>query len=86
MFDAYRMRIITYPKEYTDVWFPGHPYFCQWMTADIVSESKIYYSPWENRKAEVLKRDIKGMAMGYGDSYYYSFIKEPLTLDFSKPE
>ena len=85
-FDAYRLKIITYPKEYTDVWFPGHPYFCQWMTADIVSESEIYYSPWENRKPDVLKRGIKGMAMGYGDSYYYSFIKEPLTLDFSKPE
>jgi hypothetical protein len=27
--------------------------------------------------------DLKGMAIGFGDSYYYSFVKEPLTLDFS---
>ena len=31
-----------------------------------------------------MKIGLRGMPMGYGQSYYYSFIKEPLTLDFSK--
>lgn len=83
-FDAWRMKIISYPKEYTERWFPGHGTFCNWMTADLVKESITYYAPWEQRKPEVLKKGIKGMAMGHGESYYYSFIKEPLTLDFSK--
>ena len=38
-------------------------------------------SSWEARKATVLKKGVRGMAMGYGTSYYYSFIREPLTLD-----
>jgi hypothetical protein len=27
---------------------------------------------------------VDGRAMGYGQSYYYSYIKEPLTFDFSQ--
>ena len=28
-----------------------------------------------------MKIGLRGMPMGYGQSYYYSFIREPLTLD-----
>jgi len=84
-FDAYRMKILTYPREYTDVWFPGHMTFCKWMVGNLENTGTAYYGPWEPRKAEVIKNGVKGRAMGYGTSYYYSFIKEPLTLDFTKP-
>ena len=83
-FDEYRTKIISYPKEYTDVWFPGHAYFCQWMTGDLQYEQKSYYTPWETRKPAILKKGVSGIAMGFADSYYHSFVKEPLTLDFSK--
>jgi len=84
-FDACRTKILTYPQEYTDVWFPGHMTFCKWMIANLEKESTAYYSPWAPRKAAAIKSGVKGRAMGYGTSYYYSFIKEPLTFDFSKP-
>ena len=45
-----------------------------------------FFTPWENPKTVVMKEGFRGRANGYGDSYYYSFIKEPLTLDFSKSE
>jgi len=85
-FDDYRLKIVTYPKEYTDAWFPGHGTFCKWLVGNLDNTSAGYYVPWEQRKAEVLKKGIKGMPMGYGTSYYYSFIKEPLTLDFSEKQ
>lgn len=83
-FDSYRLRIVNYEREYTDVWFPGHDTFCKWLVGNLEDTSVAYYISWETRKADVLKKGIKGMPMGYGTSYYYSFIKEPLTLDFSK--
>jgi hypothetical protein len=66
------------------VWFPGHGSFCKWLTGNLENTTNAYYVSWEKRKAVVLKKGIRGMPMGYGQSYYYSFIKEPLTLDFSK--
>ena len=84
-FDDYRMRIITYAKEYTDVWFPGHAYFCQWLTANCERDTKTYYVSWEERKPAVLERGIKGISIGFGESYYHSHVTEPLTFDFSKP-
>lgn len=83
-FDAYRIKILTYPKEYTDRWFPGHGQFCNWMTADCRKETETYYVSWDQRKPEVLRRGLKGTAMGHGDSYYYSYVKEPLTRSFEK--
>ena len=83
-FDTYRMKILTYPKEYTDVWFPGHMTFCKWMVGNLENEGTAYYGVWEPRKAEAIENGVKGRGMGYGTSYYYSFIDEPLTLDFSK--
>jgi hypothetical protein len=84
-FDEFRMRILTYPDDYTRDWFPGYAHFCNWLTADTGHESRIYYVPWEKRKAEVMARGTRGMAIGYGgDPHYYSFVREPLTLDFSR--
>ena len=83
-FDAHRIKIVTYPKEYTDRWFPGHGEFCKWITGGAVKETISFYVSWEERKMDVLRKGIKGTAMGHGDSYYYSFIKEPLTLDFAE--
>jgi hypothetical protein len=85
-FDAYRMKIISYPKDYVDSWFPGwETAWCNYLTADAQHESKVYYTPWEKRKPDVLQRGVRGMAIGYGNARGYSFIKEPLTLDFSHP-
>lgn len=83
-FEAWRLKIVTYPKEYTDTWFPGHDTFCKWLVGNVEGETVGFYTNWEQRKETVLKKGLKGMPMGYGQSYYYSFIKEPLTLDFSK--
>jgi hypothetical protein len=82
--EASRLKVVSYPSQYTDVWFPGHATFCKWLVGNLKDSSVAYYVPWEARKAEVLKKGIKGMPMGYGTSYYYSFITELLTLDFSK--
>ena len=83
-FDTYRMKIINYPREYTDRWFPGYGYFCIYLTGNLENED-IHYIPWEKRKAEVLKRGgVKGTGIGYRGSRDASFIKEPLTLDFSR--
>jgi len=82
-FEAYREKIVNYEKDYTDTWFPGHSAFCKWLVGNLENTDHSYYVPWERRREEVLEKGIRGRAMGYGDSYYYSFIKEPLTLDFS---
>ena len=82
-FDAYRMKIINYPKEYADRWFPGYDYFCIYLTGNLENE-RIHYIPWVKRKPEVLKRGVKGMGVGYRGARDASFIKEPLTLDFSR--
>jgi len=79
-FEDFRLKIVSYSKEYTDEWFPGHGTFCKWLVANLEDTSSAYYVSWEARKAKVLKQGIRGMAMGYGTSYYYSFIREPLTL------
>lgn len=84
-FDTYRMKILTYPQDYTEVWFPGHVTFCKWLVGNLEKESTAFYGSWEPRKADVIKNGVKGRAMGYGESYYYSFIKEPLTFDFTQP-
>ncbi len=54
------------------------------MVGNLEDVGLTFYTPWEDRKAVVMKKGIRGMAMGYGTSYYYSRIIEPLTLDFSK--
>jgi len=82
-FDAYRTKIINYPKQYADRWFPGYDYFCIFLTGNAENE-RIHYIPWEKRKPEVLKRGVKRMAVGYRGSRDACFIKEPLTLDFTK--
>ena len=80
-FEDYRMKIVNYSKEYTDRWFPGHGTFCKWLVGNLENTDTAYYVSWEARKAAVLEKGVRGMAMGYGTSYYYSFIREPLTLD-----
>ena len=87
-FDAYRARILSYDSEYEMRWFPGHRHFCNWLTGDTQHESKVYYVPWEKRRAHVLRRGVKGVAIGYGGGLAgvasgYSYVREPLTLDFS---
>ena len=81
-FEAWRLKIVTYPKSYTDVWWPGHATFCKWLCGNLEDTTVAFYVPWEKRKKIVMEKGIRGMPMGYGQSYYYSFIKEPLTLDF----
>jgi len=81
-FEAWRLKIVTYPKSYTDVWWPGHATFCKWLCGNLEDTTVAFYVPWEKRKKVVMEKGIRGMPMGYGQSYYYSFIKEPLTLDF----
>lgn len=83
-FETWREKIVNYPKEYTDVWWPGHPTFCRWLVGNLEDTSLAFYNDWQSRKKEVLEKGLRGRAMGYGQSYYYSYIKEPLTLDFSQ--
>ncbi|MBI4028415.1 MAG: DUF4838 domain-containing protein [Verrucomicrobia bacterium] len=84
-FEKYRMKIISYDVPYVERWFPGHDHFCNYLTANAQHERNIYYVPWQLRKPEVLKKGVKGAAVGYGGTFGYNYIKEPLTLDFSKP-
>jgi hypothetical protein len=95
VFDKCRTRILTYPNEYTDQWFPGHAEFCKYLSGGAVKETISYYVLWEERtpsafpalagrKAEILSKGIKGVAVGHGDSNYYSYFKEPFTLDFDQ--
>lgn len=95
-FDEYRTRILNYPNEYTDDWFPGHVEFCKYLSGGAVKETISYYVLWElrtpsafpalaGRKTDVLRRGIKGVAVGHGDSHYYSYFKEPFTLNFDQP-
>lgn len=81
LFEDYREKIISYSKKYTDAWFPGYSAFAKWLVGNLDDTSIAFYIPWEARKAVVLEKGIRGMPMGYGQSYYYSFIKEPLTLN-----
>lgn len=78
VFEDYRLKIVTYPREYTDLWWPGHGTFCKWLTANTEDTGVAFYIPWETRKAVVMKRGIRGMGMGYE----LFNITEPLTLDF----
>ena len=81
-FNRYRMKVLAYDKQYTDRWFPGHGHFCNWLTGNTQHESKVYYTPWKTRKPDVLSRGVRGLAIGYGGGPGYSFVKEPLTLNF----
>ncbi len=88
-FDAYRLKILNYDEEFERRWFPGHRHFANWLTGDTKHESKVYYTWWKDRKAAALKRGVKGVAIGYGGGLAeiasgYSFVREPLTLDFDK--
>lgn len=83
-FDAYRKKIITYAKDYSDRRFPGYDHFCNYLTASAKHEAGVYYIPWQKRKADVLRKGVKGRGIGYGGSHGYSYVKEPLTLNFSK--
>lgn len=83
-FNAYRMKIISYPKEYTDLWFPGHDYFCNYLTSEGKSEQEIYYVPWDNRKDTYIRNGVRGVAIGYQCGYNERAITKPFTLDFSK--
>lgn len=83
-FEVYRARIVGYDRSYTDRWFPGHQWFANWLTADNRHETVVYYTPWEQRKTEVLEKGMKGMGVGYLPSGWRSWLKEPFTLDFSK--
>jgi len=85
-FDAYRTRIITYPRTYTDLWFPGHDKFCNYLTSDAQSEHEVYYSNWESRKEAVLRQGVKGTGIGYEAGGSIRYVREPLTLDFSKQQ
>ncbi len=84
VFEDWREKIVSYPKSYTDQWWPGHDIFGKWLVGNLEDTGTAFYCAWEKRKADVLSKGLRGRAMGYGQSYYYSFIKEPLTLDFSK--
>ena len=84
-FDTFRMKILRYEQSYTDRWFPGHDHFCNWLTAGARHESQVYYTPWSQRKADVLARGVRGLAIGYGGGPGYSYVKEPFTLDSKKP-
>ena len=81
-FDNYRMKIITYDKQYTDRWFPGYWRFRNWLTGDLSSTA--YFADGPTRKREVLRKGVKGMGMGFGGSPGQGFIREPLTLNFRK--
>ena len=81
-FNGYRMKILTYSREHTDLWFPGWDHFCNFLTANNENE-RLYYVPWEKRKAEAMERGLDGIAIGYGGRFGYGYIKEPLTFDFS---
>ena len=83
-FNAFRSKILNYNAAYTEQWFPGHDHFCNWLTAGAQHESQVYYTPWQQRKATVLQRGIRRLAVGYGGGPQYSYIKEPLTLDFQQ--
>ncbi|MDP6451251.1 MAG: hypothetical protein QF773_10560, partial [Lentisphaeria bacterium] len=66
-----------------------HGHFCNWLTGDTLHESKVYYTEWKNRKPEVLERGVRGVAIGYGGGLAeiasgYSFVREPLTLEFDE--
>jgi len=88
-FNAYRLKILNYDQEYESRWFPGHRHFANWLTGDTQHESKVYYTRWRERKDKALERGVEGVAIGYGGGLVeivngYSYIREPLTLDFSK--
>lgn len=95
-FNEYRLKILTYSNEYIDEWFPGHAEYCKYLSGGAIKETVSYYVLWEQRtpssipalagrKVAVLQKGIQGVGVGHGDSNYYSFFKEPFTLDFSEP-
>ena len=51
--------------------------FCRYLVGNLDDPTIAFYRPWTERKADVLKKGIRGRAMGYGRSYYYSFIRVP---------
>jgi len=83
-FNAYRMKIISYPKEYTDIWFPGHDKFCNYLTSEGKNEQEIYYVPWETRKDKYIRDGVKGLAVGFQGGYNERAFFKPFTLEFNK--
>jgi len=78
-FDEFRNRFIRYEDAFVDRWFPGHGYFCNFLTSN--NSQAVYYGGWSKRRKEVLARPVRGAVIGYG----HNCVNVPLTLDLSKP-
>ena len=86
--DAYRgdpdTGEVIQSRDVSPVWFPGHSHFCNYLTSYGKHESKSYFTPWETRKKEVLRRGFRGTPVGWATGYNVRTVCEPLTLDFSR--
>ena len=78
-FEELRERIVNYDDEYVKRWFPRHASFCLYITSDGQGE-RIYYADWKKRKKEVLKKGLRGTAIGYRIGSFYRVIDEPIVL------
>ena len=78
-FDAFRLRMIDYPDDFADQWFPGHGNFCNYLTSGATNQA--YYSSWRSRRDQVKAAPIRGTVIGYGGNA----VRRPLTFDFDHP-
>jgi hypothetical protein len=76
--EDYRARILTYPDDYTQRYFPGYDEFCRYLAGTYVD----YYGRWSKEKARALKAGIRGTHLAWEGS---TGISAPLMLDFSRP-
>ena len=89
-FDEWRSKVVNYDLDYAEEWFPHHGHFCNWLTANNHHETPTYYTPWKNRREAALRRGVIGVSIGYagglaGEVSGYSYIDEPLSLNFVDP-
>lgn len=78
-FEAYRERILNYPDEQTDRFFPGYDQFCRFLASKYVG----YYESYKAKRATVLKTGVRGTPVGW--SIGKGLGREPLGMDFTKP-
>ena len=78
-FEDYRERILNYPDARTKRFFPGYDQFCRFLASKYVG----YYQSWKARRAEALRKGVRGTPVGWGIAG--GLAKGPLTLDYTKP-
>lgn len=81
----YRPKSIAYPQTCTGECLPAHRHFADRITR-VTKADPDYYIRRDERKPELLKKDVRGKVGGFGSSHYHNFSRLLAVLALSTQE